>query len=535
MKFNNLMFYVLLFICQTSWAFTPVLDDSTRKAPANWFNLDYVQDGVPGISTERAYKELLQGKKSNTVLVAVIDSGIDIEHEDLKPIIWINTKEVAGNGVDDDKNGFVDDMYGWNFIGGKDGRHVNGESLELTREYARLRTKYEGNDGEKNAKKNKEEFEYYQSVKNEYQAKLRETNEQVMQFQMIADLFKKNKEILQNKAGVQDMSSEALAKVESKDPEVTAAKDMMNQLLGYGLNEEEIKDAEEYLSNMAEYGCNLDFDSRAIVGDNPEDFREIGYGNNDVIGPDAKHGTHVAGIIGAIRENNMGIKGVSDDVRIMVIRCVPNGDERDKDVANAIRYAADNGAKIVNMSFGKSYSPQKEVVDEAVQYAMSKGVLLVHAAGNDAKDIDLVNNFPSKNYMRNKGKAENWIEVGALNWGKDGAFVADFTNYGKTQVDVFAPGVDLYSSVPGSQYSAQSGTSMACPVVSGMAAVLWSYFPQLTAAQVKEIIIKSAVSYAERKVTKPGAEMMVPFGDLSNTGAVVNLYEAIKLAEQIGK
>ncbi|MEO1655581.1 MAG: S8 family serine peptidase [Bacteroidota bacterium] len=297
----------------------------------------------------------------------------------------------------------------------------------------------------------------------------------------------------------------------------------------------DIQDQSDYFENQLNYGLNPEFDPRDIVGDDYSNTQERNYGNNEVIGPDATHGTHVSGIVGALRDNDLGMNGIAQDVKIMVLRTVPDGDERDKDVANAIRYAVDNGARIVNMSFGKDFSPEKSVVDEAVQYAEKKGVLLIHAAGNDGENIDEAPNYPTRFYL-NKKEASNWIEVGASSWGNDGAtFVASFSNYGKRKVDIFAPGVDVYSTVPGQKYKNENGTSMAAPVVSGVAALLMSYFPELTYDKVKDIILKSARKYSQ-SVKKPGEDSVeTSFEDLSSTGGVVNAYEAVNMALDITK
>ena len=248
--------------------------------------------------------------------------------------------------------------------------------------------------------------------------------------------------------------------------------------------------------------------------------------------PDAEHGTHVAGIIGAERGNGIGVDGIAPAVKLMTIRTVPNGDERDKDVANAIRYAVDNGAQVINMSFGKAYSPRKAVVDEAVRYAESRNVLLVHAAGNDAADIGETPSFPIRNFAGG-GMASNWIEVGASGWRAPDGLAATFSNYSANEVDVFAPGVDIYSTVPGDEYSRNSGTSMAAPVVTGLAALLMAYYPGLDAREVRQIILDSATRLPDTSVIRPGTEdERVLFGTLSATGGIVNAYEALRLAEQ---
>ncbi len=296
---------------------------------------------------------------------------------------------------------------------------------------------------------------------------------------------------------------------------------------------EGIQGALDHYTTQADKYYNVDFDPRPIVNDNYSDPYEIGYGNNDYQGPDAFHGTHVSGIIAAIRNNDTGMDGVADNVRIMTIRAVPNGDERDKDVANAIKYAVDNGASIINMSFGKGFSWNKTVVDEAVEYAEDNDVLLVHAAGNAGQDNDISDNYPNDSYDRKcwfcDKEADTWIEVGALSFQTGEKLPASFSNYGEDGVDLFAPGVGLYSTIPESEYSSASGTSMASPVVAGVAALIRSYFPTLTAEQVKEIILESATPL-DVEVIKPGTEEKVPFVALSKTGAVVNAYEAVKMA-----
>ena len=287
----------------------------------------------------------------------------------------------------------------------------------------------------------------------------------------------------------------------------------------------------KHYTEEVQYNLNVDYDPRSIVGDDPNNSAERFYGNNDIKGPDALHGSHVAGIIAADRTNDLGIKGVADNVLIMGVRNTPSGDERDKDVANAIRYAADNGAKVLNMSFGKAYSWDKAVVDEAIKYAVSKDVLLVQAAGNDNADIDVEPNFPSRRYLDGK-VASSYLVVGASDYKDDESLKASFSNYGKTAVDVFAPGVRINSTVPDdNKYAEEDGTSMAAPVVSGLAALIRSYYPKLTAVQVKDIIMQSVVKVNHNITTLKGAdEVSMPFSDLCVTGGIVNTYNALKLA-----
>jgi subtilisin family serine protease len=499
---------------------------ATAQQKDNWQNLDLKKDSVFGISTEKAYTELLKGKKSVPVLVAVIDGGVDIEHEDLKNVIWTNKKEIAGNGKDDDKNGYIDDIHGWNFLGGKNGS-IEFETLELTRLVRRDKARFENVKAQDVPAKDKEAYETFLKNREELEKELAEAKSNL---QGIAG-FKFYLDQVVKKIG---KTKPALADFENFKPEGKAEEsirqtliDIMKKEPDFGkFYENELEAALKELNEKVKYNLNIEFDPRSIVGDDQNNDREHFYGNNDAEGPRALHGTHVAGIIGADRGNNIGIKGVANNVIILSVRNTPNGDERDKDVANAIRYAADNGAKVLNMSFGKSYSSNKAVVDEAVKYAVSKDVLLVHAAGNDNNNTDVAFNFPSRKYL-DGGIASAYIEVGASGAKDDETLKASFSNYGKTSVDVFAPGVRIKSTVPDSKYLEEDGTSMAAPVVTGLATLIRSYYPKLTAVQVKEIIMKSVVK-VNHNVTVD--DKSVPFTDLCISGGIVNAYNALKLA-----
>jgi cell wall-associated protease len=508
-------------------------------APHDWFLKDPETDKLQGVSADRTYETLLKDHPSKTIIVAIIDSGIDIDHEDLKSVIWTNEDEIPGNGIDDDKNGYVDDIHGWNFIGGKDGTNVNEDTYELTREYIRLKEKFKDVQNGKVPKKQREEYEKFQKIEDKYN-KLKEKNEGMYgQFANMYLNFQKSVDTLKSVLKTDTLTMEQLTAYSPNDQVLMFAKGfivskMRNFEEGSSIEEVlgQFKEAYDYFRVIVEYGYNEDFDSRKIVGDHYNDLYEKGYGNNDVTGPDALHGTHVAGIVAGDRKNDIGIRGIADNVKIMSVRAVPNGDERDKDVANAILYAVDNGASVINMSFGKSFSPQKEAVDKAVKYAEKKGVLLVHASGNDGEDIDKEENFPTRKYLDGK-EAKNWIEIGASSWGTDANFVASFSNYGKKGVDVFAPGVEIYSTVPHNKYEIEQGTSMAAPMVTGVAAMLMSYFPELSAVEVKDIIRRSTRKFDGLEVQKPGGKGKVELSDLSNTGGLVNAYEAVKMATEL--
>lgn len=515
---------------------------SVNEVPKGWHLKDLKSDGLYGISLDRAY-DFLKNKKSNTVIVAVIDSGIDTLHEDLKPVLWRNPKEIAGNGKDDDGNGYVDDIHGWNFIGGKDGRNVKEDSYEAARVYHKFKAKFENvADTASLSKDDLYNYKMWKRAEKQVAGGGKESGLELLILKRTYQAAVKNDTVLQKALGKATYSGKDLEGFTPTTDEQKKAKtallifftsnnvmDMTNTAL--------MEDFKNYLDSeekKAEAADKAPKNYRGeIVKDNYDDFNDRSYGNNDVMANTPFHGTHVAGIIAAARNNGKGIDGIAGNVKIMAVRAVPDGDEHDKDVALAIRYAVDNGAKVINMSFGKGFSPEKHWVDEAVKYAASKGVLLVHAAGNDASNIDSVENYPSPVFKAKDGKAVNWITVGASGDPKAGGLVAGFSNYGKQEVDVFAPGVKIYSTIPGgTTYGNAQGTSMASPVVAGVAALVLSYYPNLTPQQVKQVIENSAVK-TDLKIVGPGSDESVSLSDLSVTGGVVNAYEAVKMAESI--
>jgi len=516
------------------------------EIPKGWHMLDKESSGYYGISVDKAYNFIKAKKlKSKTVIVAVIDSGIDTTHEDLRPVLWRNPKEIPGNGVDDDKNGYVDDIYGWNFLGGSDGRSVEQDSYEAARVYHKYKSKYAGKDIDVNSLPKEEQFEYemWKRSEKEIAGNSKDSGLELIFLKRAYTNSLKSDSILRKAMGKETFTGKELGEFNPTETEVKKAKNNLYSLMSGNdametTNQEFLEGFGDYLSGeekKAEAGNTPPKTYRAdIVKDNYSDFNDRFYGNNDVMASNkgALHGTHVAGIIAAARNNGKGMDGVADNVKIMMLRAVPDGDEHDKDIALAIRYAADNGAQVINMSFGKGFSPEKKWVDDAVRYAEAKGVLLIHAAGNDAKNIDSNYNYPTPLFL-DGSRPTNWITVGASGDPKAGGLTANFSNFGKKEVDVFAPGVRIYSTVPGGNtYQNLQGTSMASPVVAGLAAFLLEYFPSLSAAQVKMVIEKSSLKLAE-KVKNPETDEMVPLSEISKSGGLVNAYEAIKLAATI--
>lgn len=507
--------------------------------PPNWYNLDFEKDGVMGISTEKAY-EYLDGRKASKVIVAVLDGGTDIHHEDLKDVLWTNKNEIAENNKDNDGNGYANDIHGWNFLGNPNGENVNYDNLEVTRLIKIYEPKYISVlPSTPLSAEERREFVAYQKMVSDYTSKMDEAQFGHLNYSKLKEELDK----IMNTLG-KDSSAITKQDIDSYKAKTDMEK-MALRITKKGIEEEksfakfygQIVDANTYFSDQLNYHLNKEYDSRHIVGDNYEDADEQYYGNNDVVGPDAEHGTHVAGIIGAKRHNGIGIDGVADNVEIMAVRVVPNGDERDKDVANAIRYAVDNGAKVINMSFGKGYAYNKKAVDNAIKYAEEKDVLLVHAAGNDGQDIDIYPNFPTKFYTDSlnavTGSANNYITVGATSWLKNNELLADFSNYGYKTVDVFAPGVKINSTMPGSTYKEQQGTSMASPVVAGLACIIRSYYPQLSAPEVKDIILSSVTKVDQRvRIKSESGNKRVYLDEISTSGGIVNAYEAVVEADR---
>ncbi len=515
------------------------INANAQNPAKNWQNKSIEQDSVYGTGSDKAI-ELLKSKgvQSTTVIVAVIDNGVCVNHPALKNHIWVNPKEIAGNKADDDHNGYIDDVNGWDFIGGKDSS-VDKDNIELTRLYRELGKKYATtSNADKLSKKDKLEYAKYQKVKKAFESKQGAYQKQYDGLKDFMDNIDKIKVVI----GKNDFNQEDMDAYKPTDSVMIKTKERLGRNFGMlssfmkGVTadsiKKQIKGGLDYLNTFLLYQYNVNFDPRPTVGDNYADITQKYYGNNDLNGKTAGHGTHVSGIISG---NRTGVastqEGIADNVKIMGVRVVPDGDERDKDVANGIRYAVDNGAKVINMSFGKGWSYNKKAVDEAVKYAEKHDVLLVHAAGNDNQNNDSVDNFPTRRYENSHKQAKNWIEVGASDVnGKPGSF----SNYGKNSVDLFAPGVKIYSSIPDSGYAYFNGTSMASPCVAGVAALIREYFPKLSAKQVREILMES-VTKITALVPKPAPRgtktpVLVSYTDLCISGGTINAYKAVQLA-----
>ncbi len=513
------------------------LDENQRKS---WSSLDLLTDTIPGMSINRAYEELIKDYEGETVIVAVVDSGIDIEHEDLKDVLWINEDEIPNNNIDDDKNGYVDDVYGWNFLG-----DIVEENLEKTRIVRDLQSKYEGKTAEDISAENKAEYEMYMKAKAEF-------DEDVQKAKQNSDYYKglkKQVEVAQvnltDSLKGKPLTIENLKALETSDAALSQQKMFMLNIMnnvGEDISAaiEQLDGGINYFQSQLDYHYNLDLNARAEkLGDNPDDWSTKYYGNNQVTGPDpekadARHGTHVAGIIAASRQNDVGMSGAASNVKIMSVRAVPDGDEYDKDIALGIRYAVDNGAKVINTSFGKYFSTHTDWVNDAIKYAEENDVLIVNAAGNEGIDLDENRVYPNDEWPGQTSEiANNFINVGSITPSYSENLVSSFSNYGKDDVDVFAPGSAIYSTVPLDKYEFLQGTSMASPNVAGVAAMIRSLYPKLTAAQVKEAIMNSGLSSSIQVNVGGDPENKKAFNELSKSGKMVNMYNALIYASKL--
>lgn len=531
-RFVAVLLSFVLFGCgATNLVSTPVenidavplkISEISEETQKRWGHADLVEDTIPGMSVDRAYREIIKNRKGKKVIVAVVDSGIDLDHEDLDDVLWTNSKERPNNGKDDDGNGYIDDIHGYNFL---------GESYNEQLEFARMLRLNIGDASTRAKARIKLDEDYAKALQNK------------QQYEQIFQVVKNADTAIKKALGKEMYTKEDLNALKTNDEKMQQNVAVLTQMFTYGDDiptvMKELTEGITYFTEQVDYNLNKEFDGREPVGDDPYNIKEISYGNgnpkNRVVSE--SHGTHVAGIIAAERNNGKGVDGVATNVELMSLRAVPNGDEYDKDIALAIRYAADNGAKIINCSFGKSFSPNAEWVYEAIRYAASKDVLIVHAAGNDGNDLDNPENqnYPNDHKYSGTEISNNVITVGALTSKYGSEMVANFSNYGKQNVDIFAPGAKIYSTMPDNSYDFQGGTSMAAPAVAGIAALIRSYYPLLSAPQVKQILMESGLRTKTSVIVSGDASKGTTFDKISKSGKMANAYNALLLANNISK
>lgn len=554
---SSCIIYLLLFSCGTKKMSTSNKKEIHFRENLSWFSKDFLLNKSPGISLDKWYKSIKTNLISNEIIIAVIDTQLDTNHEDLKSQIWTNPNEIPNNNIDDDKNGYVDDVQGWSYISAKNGSYVVWTNFDYVRFVRKWQVKF--------LNKNESEIETI-DLQNfrEYQRASKVLNNQnkyytnwIKSLQYSVDIFPKAKDTLKHFFPKEDYNIKKLDslyqiyKINNKtfrERRLSNDKDLGALIDGMIVNFEtnnksfnDVIDMKQQIDSIVNKNLNINFNDRATLGDNPE-VLEIGYGNKSV-NSDFKgirgikdHSTKVSSVIAANRNNDLGIKGFSNHIKIMPLHISCSGDENDKDIANAIRYAVDNGAKIINMSFGKEFSVNKVWVLEAIKYAEKKNVLITHCAGNESLNIDENPFYPNDiSYENTEEISNNFINVGSISKRLDSTFVSNFSNYGKKNVDLFAPGEDIYTAIPDNKYDYDSGTSLAAPMVSGTAALIWLYYPKLTVQEVKQIILDSGASYNIDVIVPGTKDKKVKFLELSKSGKVLNVYNAMQMAGEMSK
>ncbi len=565
MKSLSIFIFLIIFIVsctsikKANNSSTVSLDKTEIKKTVfhNWYQKDYGQDTIPGISVDKFYTQNKKRSNSKPIIVAILDTQIDNQHEDLKGQLWINTKEIPNNNIDDDHNGYKDDINGWNFLGTPSGGYIVWANFEYTRLVREWKPFFEGKTKTQIPVKEISNFEEYhralQKLKEEeitYKNWLKSLNYSVITYPSAKDSLKhyfpredytyQQLDSMYQKYKINHKTFRE--RREDGDMDIGAMIGFMKARFDFDEKSiEEVIENETQIDSIVNKNLNLNFNERKSLGDNPS-LLERGYGNNNISNskaghrPIQDHATKVAGIIAANRTNTIGIKGIAENVKIMPLNISASGDEHDKDIAMAIRYAVDNGAQIINMSFGKEFSIHKEWVFEAFQYAEAHNVLLVHVAGNNGFNVDENPYYPSDvAFDGSREVCGNFINVGSISSKLDSSFVSSFSNYGKQNVDLFAPGEEIYTTTYPNTYVTDSGTSLAGPMVSGTAALIWSYYPKLSASEVKQIILDSGTAY-DIEVLVPGGEgRKVKFSELSKSGKVLNVYDAMELAKKVSK
>ncbi len=506
----------------------------------DWYHKDYEKDTIPGISLDKLYESnLLHGRKGKEIIVAVIDTKIDIHHFDLKGQLWVNKDEIPNNGIDDDGNGYIDDINGWNFLGNPNGEYLKYQSSEIVRIIKKYQEKFELKDSTEINKNELPNYRLYIKAKTAYKNEVKGLESSILYFKKSINKFPVATKTIQEITKKEDINISDLENIlkSSKDSTVISHASFLKSAKLKDHTIELYTHYVKWFEEMLNTTFDLNYNERAIMDDNPDDIKNSIYGNNIVYGEvPFNHSIVVSGVIGANRTNNIGAKGFSINIKIMPIVMVASGDEHDKDIALAIRYAVDNGAKIVNMSWGKKLSLNQKWILEAMKYAESKGVLLVHGAGNNGFNTDYNTYYPN-DYLNDLELVDNFIVVGASSYELTKNLRASFSNYGKKTVDVFAPGVKIYTTKEDNEFKFSRGTSLAAPMVSGLAGLLWSYFPNLTVNQLKNIIMESGSSFyipvtiaGENNIKKE-----IPFTELSKSGKIINAYNAFLMASELQK
>lgn len=534
MKFNLL--YVLVFFLSINLSAQDSKPENFKKH-INWW-MKEKNDSLASSDILKLFNRLSPRLKTTKqkVVIAVLDADVDIYHKRFKDFLWLNKYETAKDSLDNDNNGYIDDLHGWNFLGTK----KDGSSLEFTLiEETRILRKFSKEEITQLYKEGSILFSY-DSVKKSYDNIKKSLIEKISPYKAAEAGYVFCMDTLRKTFQHKKLNLEIINTLQSKDtivmqPCINYVKQMYEDDYPF----DEFTEYLNYNRKALKTCLNLNYDNRVLVGDDIYDICDSQYGSPifSTITPKMEHGTEVSGvIINALTSIQDNYK-ISLPIKIMPSCITGNGDPTDKDTALAIRYAVDNGAKVINLSQTKSFSINKKFVDKALKYAEKKDVLIVKSAGNEGLNLDEVLRFPNDNNKKGEEFIDNMIVVsGSTKFTNKNIFDSDY-NYGKKNVDVFAPGIDISTFSPSNNYTESSGTSYSAPIVATIAALLRSYFPNLSAKQVKQILMDSGTSYNVNIPfkQKDGSEKMIPFSELSKSGKVVNAYNAFIMAEKIAR
>lgn len=542
-------------------------DNQARKKQSDldWYNCSFGEDGVYGAEVNKAY-EFLKGKKvKKRPVVALIGTGLDVEHEDLKQAIWVNPGEQA-DGKDRDKNGFIDDINGWNFLGGKNGQVMERLIQEGDREFLRLKDKYadyitsngeffkiiDGKRVKVSAPENLSEYSYYKNVVMPESQLARIYGGWNMAY-VIAEYGQKFKEDLRAKFPGQRITLQEFQTCYDPNAPQDTLSDVTFTLIATAFQLYKTDDLdfvyktfvetgvargkESYEEALKAYG----YDGRKdIVGDDYLNINDNKYGNNVLLTSDAGLGTMQGGIIGGKRGNGLGNDGIMDEAEIMALRVTASGGEPYiKDMVLAIRYAADHGVDIIVLPQQNTLYPdgQKEWMIEALRYAESKGILVIVPAWELSQDLAKQTFYPNRRMTGDK-ELTNLMVISSSD--KEGNPSLN-ANYGAKELDLFAPGINIYSAYTGDTYQIGSGVGLASASVAGVAALIKAYYPHLTGSQIRDILLESVTSRKGVEVEK-GIEVdgkqtqdLFLFDDLCLSGGILNAYQAIMAADKLGK
>ncbi|CAM1341203.1 S8 family serine peptidase [Tenacibaculum amylolyticum] len=538
-----LLSILCIFSCKTTKNYTSITLSSKAslvtkktqlKSKKNWHLKDIETDTLPGISLNRSYATILKNKRGKDIIIAVIDTEVDIHHKDLQNTIWVNESEIPNNGIDDDKNGYIDDVYGWNFLGNKKGENNRFINFEYTRILKQTSKDFKNLTPKDAVLKNEKKLQLHNRAKEAYDKRMQIDSAGKANYDKLYTLYfeAKNKIYPYLKERVFNQKSvDSLKKLKPEginDFHFFIWSDCLKNNINDALVTKYRDNANERINKM----LNLAYNDRSIQGDNENDISDTDYGNNNVSGniDFLEHGTKMAGIIANITKNTT--------IKIMPIAISAYGDENDKDIALAIRYAVDNNAKVINMSFGKEFSTHKKWVDDAIKYAEKNNVLIVSSAGNFGNNLNIESHYyPNDRGEKDSNISDNFLLIGASTYTLNKKLKAKNSNYGNIDVDLFAPGTNIFTTNTQNRNTFSGGTSSAAAITSGVAALLYAYYPSLNASQIKSILMNSGIAYTIPVSTpeKDDKSKLTPFNQLSKSGKILNAYNAFIMAEKITK